>query len=245
MPLKAQEEPGAKIWIGRHRPSLPRVSADARGAGRPRERRAVRRERPCAGGRRPGTVPAPSSGALGRPTSLRRPRRVPARAPHPHQLRRGAGTAPALRLPGRRVRGAVANSERASRGSARLGSRAGRGTKQHALSGGAPGAAGNLRFGDAWEGTPASRGRGPSQAPAAPPRVPAAVLCRSLPPLSSLPLLPSRLLFSAFRLLFPTACFSLLSTSLCLHPLTPSFVSVSLSLCISIVYLFLLLSMYF
>lgn len=190
-------------------------------------------ERPLCGGRRPGAfVPAPLL-RRARPAGRRPPRRprVPARAPPapPHQLRRGAGTAPALRLPWP-ASGALWPDPRAPWDPARLGSaRLAKEAQRHPETARALGGKRRAPPGTSVSGT---RGKGRrrvprprplSRAPAAPPRVPAAVRCRSLPPLSSLPLLPSRLLFSAFRLLFPTACFSLLSQSLSastpsLHP---------------------------
>lgn len=210
-------------------------------------------ERPLCGGRRPGAfVPAPLL-RRARPAGRRPPRRpsVPARAPPvpPHQLRRGAGTAPALRLPWP-ASGALWPGSRAPWGlrSARLARGAQRDPETaRALSGkrrAPPGTSVSGTLGKGRRRVP--RPRPLSGAPAAPPRVPAAVLCRSLPPLSSLPLLPSRLLFSAFHLLFPTACFYLLSQPLFASTPTPSFVSVFLFLYVfTSSYLFLLLSMYF
>lgn len=170
-------------------------------------------------GRAPPSAPSPRPG----PGAPRSSPPAPARGGH------GAGAAPPLAGVG----GAVARLEGfAGLRSTRLARGAQRDPETaRALSGKRRAPPGTSVSGTRGKGRRRlPRPRPLSRAPAAPPRVPAAVLRRSLPPLSSLPLLPSRLLFSAFRLLFPTACFSLLSTSLCFHPLTPSFVSLFLFL---------------
>lgn len=174
-------------------------------------------------GRAPPSAPSPRPG----PGAPRSSPPAPARGGH------GAGAAPPLAGVG----GAVARPEgsvgpRSARlRSAREGSAEAPGNGASAERE-APGAAGNLRFGDAWEGTPAC--------PAAPAPLPGARRASSCPSRRSVSIATSALLSSPPSLPPPFLRFppplphrvflSPLSISLCFHPLTPSLVYVFLFL---------------